>query len=140
MQLCMNTLYFDHHRALSSRNSAESRACRHFLTSTFLSGDTEKALKISFMMAHPQCSDHIRNDLGITHQFRNCDSGLGAVDRNAYYKRGFKDMVKKYSKWDLINQDQTIRLINWVQKDLYLDTSTVEYNEIMNAIKDAKKK
>ncbi|KAI5619423.1 hypothetical protein C0J50_20820 [Silurus asotus] len=171
MQLCMNTLYFDHHRALSSRNSAESKTCRshlntfhlqhhellfhslvlidaffiwmllrRFLTSTFLSGDTEKALKISFMMAHPQCSDHIRNDLGITHQFRNCDSGLGAVDRNAYYKRGFKDMVKKYSKWDLINQDQTIRLINWVQKDLYLDTSTVEYNEIMNAIKDAKKK
>lgn len=37
---------------------------RHFLTSTFSSGDTEKALKLSLMMAHPQCSDHIWNDLG----------------------------------------------------------------------------
>ncbi|XP_060772412.1 uncharacterized protein LOC132883159 isoform X2 [Neoarius graeffei] len=140
MQLCINTLYSDQRHALSSGNSAESRACRHFLTSTFCSGDTEKALKLSLMMAHPQCSNHIWNDLGISHHFRTCDSGLGTIDRNDYYKRGFKDILKKYSKWDLIDLQQTIRLINWVQKDLFLDTSTVEYEEIINVIKDAKKK
>ncbi|KAK3546548.1 hypothetical protein QTP70_026928, partial [Hemibagrus guttatus] len=118
-QLCMNTLYSDHQRALSSGNSAVSRACRHVLTNTFSSGDTEK---------------------GIRHHFRTCDSGLPVTDRNAYYKRGFKDIVKKYSKWDLINQEQTIRLLQWVNKDLFLDTSTVEYKEIISAIKDAEKK
>ncbi|KAB5578948.1 hypothetical protein PHYPO_G00188350 [Pangasianodon hypophthalmus] len=140
MQLCMNTLSSDRRRALSSGNSAESRACRHFLTSTFSRGDTEKALKLSLIMAHPQCSDHIWNDLGFHRHFRTCDAGLAVMDRNDYYKRGFKEIVKKYSKWDLINQDQTIRLIKWVQKDIFLDTSTVEYKEIINVIKDAKKK
>ncbi|MCI4376956.1 hypothetical protein PGIGA_G00197810 [Pangasianodon gigas] len=140
MQLCMNTLSSDRRRALSSGNSAESRACRHFLTSTFSRGDTEKALKLSLIMAHPQCSDHIWNDLGFHHHFRTCDAGLAVMDRNDYYKRGFKEIVKKYSKWDLIDQDQTIRLIKWVQKDIFLDTSTVEYKEIINVIKDAKKK
>lgn len=77
---------------------------------------------------------------GIRQHFRTCDLGLPATDRNQYYKRGFKDIVKKYSKWDLINQEQTIRLLQWVNKDLFLDTSTVEYKEIINAIKDAKKK
>ncbi|XP_058251050.1 uncharacterized protein LOC131356177 isoform X2 [Hemibagrus wyckioides] len=139
-QLCMNTLYTDHRRALSSCNTAVSRACRHFLTSTFSSGDTEKALKLSLMMAHPQCSDNIRNHLGIRQHFRTCDLGLPVTDRNEYYKKGFKDVVKKYSKWDLINQEQTIRLLQWVNKDLFLDTSTVEYKEIINAIKDVKKK
>ncbi|GAA6101345.1 uncharacterized protein LOC125141308 [Tachysurus ichikawai] len=139
-QLCMNTLYTDHQRALSSGNRVESRACRRFLTNTFLSGDTEKALKLSLMMAHPQCSDNIWNDLGIRHQFRTRDPGLAVIDRNEYYKRGFKDIVKKYSKWDLIDQDQAIRLLQWVHKDLFLDTTTVDYKEIIHAIKDAKKK
>ncbi|XP_053485952.1 uncharacterized protein LOC128610573 [Ictalurus furcatus] len=138
-QLCMNALSSDHRHALSSGNSAESRACRHFLTRTFSSGDTEKALKLSLMMAHPQCSDHIWNDLGIPHHFRTCDSGLAAMDRNDYYKRGFKDIVKKYGRWDLIDQEQTIRLINWVQKDIFLNTSTAEYKEILHVIKGAKK-
>ncbi|MCJ8731135.1 hypothetical protein PDJAM_G00195870 [Pangasius djambal] len=140
MQLCMNTLSSDRRRALISGNSAESRACRHFLTSIFSSGDTEKVLKLSLIMAHPQCSDHIWNDLGIHHHFRTCDAGLAVMDRNDYYKRGFKEIVKKYSKWDLIDPNQTIRLIKWVQKDTFLDTSTVEYKEIINVIKDAKKK
>ncbi|XP_060731367.1 uncharacterized protein LOC132849154 [Tachysurus vachellii] len=139
-QLCMNTLYTDHQRALSSGNRVESRACRRFLTNTFSSGDTEKALKLSLMMAHPQCSDNIWNDLGIRHQFRTHDPGLAVIDRNEYYKRGFKDIVKKYSKWDLIDQDQAIRLLQWVHKDLFLDTTTVDYKEIIHAIKDAKRK
>lgn len=61
------------------------------------------------------------------------------MDRNDYYKRGFKDIVKKYGRWDLIDQEQTIRLINWVQKDIFLNTSTAEYKEILHVIKGAKK-
>lgn len=62
------------------------------------------------------------------------------MDRNDYYKRGFKDIVKKYGRWDLIDQEQTIRLINWVQKDIFLNTSTAEYKEILHVMKDEKKK
>lgn len=76
---------------------------------------------------------------GIRRHVRTCDSGLGTMDRNDYYKRGFKDVVKKYSKWDLIDQDQAIRLIQWVQKDRFLDTSTAEYKEIITVIKHALK-
>ncbi|KAM9500521.1 uncharacterized protein Hap1MRO34_003807 [Clarias gariepinus] len=140
MQLCMNTLYSDHRRALSSGHSTESRACRRFLTSTFTSGDTEKALKLSLMMAHPQCSENIWSNLGIHHHYRTCDLELKLKDRNDYYKRGFKDIVKKYSKSDLINHVQSIRLINWVQKDMFLDTSTVEYKEIIHVIKQTQKR
>lgn len=139
---------------------------RRFLTKTFLSGDAEKALKLSLMMAHPKCSDNIWTDLGMSifnadehlglffgwltpngcsvdfagihYHLRAGDSGLAETDRNEYYKSGFRDIVKNYSKWDLINQHQSIQLLKWVKKDLFLDTSMVEYNEIIHAIKDAK--
>ncbi|KAF5896891.1 uncharacterized protein DAT39_013401, partial [Clarias magur] len=62
-QTCMNTLHWDHQRALTSGNYSISRACRDFLTETFASGDVEKAMKLSLILTHPGCSDKIRNSL-----------------------------------------------------------------------------
>ncbi|XP_062850629.1 uncharacterized protein LOC134312545 [Trichomycterus rosablanca] len=139
-QLCMNTLSLDHGRALTSGNSAESRACRDWLTNLFASGDTEKALKFSLMMAHPGCSDNVWNDLGFQNRSKTCDSGLKETERNQYYKTGFRQIVKTYSKWNLIDQSQAIRLLKWVKNDTFLETSSPEYEEIITTLKTVNKK
>ncbi|MCI4376964.1 hypothetical protein PGIGA_G00197780 [Pangasianodon gigas] len=62
--ICMNALHWDHQRALTSGNSTESQASRHLLTETLKSGDMEKVLKQSLILAHPECSDKVRRSLG----------------------------------------------------------------------------
>ncbi|MCJ8731143.1 hypothetical protein PDJAM_G00195850 [Pangasius djambal] len=62
--ICMNALHWDHQRALTSGNSAESKASRHLLTETLTTGDMEKVLKQSLILAHPESSDKIRRCLG----------------------------------------------------------------------------
>ncbi|XP_058250657.1 uncharacterized protein LOC131355984 isoform X1 [Hemibagrus wyckioides] len=135
-QLCMNTLYSDHRRALTSGNSSESRACRHLLTNTLASGDVEKLLKQSFILAHPECSERIRKTLGVQHKFDTQSSGLSMNDRNKYYQDGFDKIVQEYSKKNLIDQNQTTRLMKWVKEERYLDTSASEYREIKRVVKD----
>ncbi|KAF4088748.1 hypothetical protein AMELA_G00058290 [Ameiurus melas] len=56
-QLCVNTLYSDHRRALTSSNSSEAGACRRLLTNTLACGDMEKVLMQSLISAHPGCSE-----------------------------------------------------------------------------------
>ncbi|KAK2859990.1 hypothetical protein Q7C36_004156, partial [Tachysurus vachellii] len=135
-QPCMNVFYSDHRRALTTGNSHESIACRDLQTNTLASGDMEKVLKQSFILAHPTCSDHIRNSLGIKHNFKYKNSGLSEADCHKYYKDGFEQLVCEYSRKKLIDQNQTDRLMQWVKKERYFDTSAVEYKEIKGAIKD----
>ncbi|GAA6081740.1 uncharacterized protein LOC113657104 isoform X1 [Tachysurus ichikawai] len=136
-KLCMNTLYWDHRRALTSGNSSESRASRDLLTNTLASGNMEKVLKQSFILAHPECSERIRNSLGIKHNIESKNSGLsGVADCHKYYKDGFDKLVGEYNRKKQIDQNQTDRLMEWVKEERYLDTSPVEYKEIEGAIKD----
>ncbi|XP_047670457.1 uncharacterized protein LOC113635009 [Tachysurus fulvidraco] len=127
-QLCMNTLYSDHRRALTSGNSYEARACRDLLTNTLASGDMEKVLKQAFILAHPKCSEHIRNSLEIQPKFKSKNSELS--DCHKYYKGGYDQYVSECRKKKLIDQNQTNDLKDWVKEEKYLDTSAVEYKEI----------
>ncbi|XP_060731383.1 uncharacterized protein LOC132849163 isoform X3 [Tachysurus vachellii] len=135
-QLCMNAFYSDHRRALTTGYSHESRASRDLQTNTLASGDMEKMLMQSFILAHPTCSDHIRNSLGIKHNIETKNSGLSVADCHKYYKDGFDKLVCEYSSKKLIDQNQTGRLMEWVKEERYFDTSAVEYKEIEGAIKD----
>ncbi|KAK3546545.1 hypothetical protein QTP70_026927 [Hemibagrus guttatus] len=135
-QLCMNTFYSDHRHALTSGNSSESKACRRLLTNTLASGDMEKLLKQSFILAHPGCSEKIRKTLGVQHNFETQNSGLSMTDRYKYYKDGFDKIVREYSRKNLINQNQTARLQEWVKEERYWNTSASEYREINGFIKD----
>ncbi|KAK2859991.1 hypothetical protein Q7C36_004157 [Tachysurus vachellii] len=135
-QLCMNAFYSDHRRALTTGYSSESIACRDLQTKTLASGDMEKVLKQSFILAHPTCSDHIRNSLGIKHNFETKNSGLSVADCHKYYKDGFEQLVCEYSRKKVIDNNQKDSLMKWVKEERYLDTSAVEYKEIKGAIKD----
>ncbi|XP_036452822.1 uncharacterized protein LOC118826037 [Colossoma macropomum] len=101
MQICMNTLYYDHRRVLTTGSSGESTACRDLLVKTFQKGDVPKGLKLSLMMAHPQFSDNFRKELGIHRKFRTAKSGLTQDKRNQFYKDGFTRLGETYSRLDL---------------------------------------
>ncbi|XP_053485948.1 uncharacterized protein LOC128610571 isoform X2 [Ictalurus furcatus] len=105
---------------------------RRLLTNTLASGDMEKVLKQSLISAHPGCSDSIRKSLGFKIATQN--SGLETTDTNKYYKDGFISMVHEYNRKDLINQNQTDRLMKWVEEERYLDRSTLEYREIKDVV------
>ncbi|XP_060731332.1 uncharacterized protein LOC132849137 isoform X2 [Tachysurus vachellii] len=135
--ISMNTLYWDHRRALTTGNSHESKACRELLTDTFGNGDVVKALKMSLIMAHPVSSDYIRAELakvssgpdnntpksqvkGGTDQSKKMASGLTPDNTNKYYKDGFKNTIKVYKEMKVIDQNQETRLMAWVEDDKYL--------------------
>ncbi|KAF7706858.1 hypothetical protein HF521_020112 [Silurus meridionalis] len=96
--ICMNALYKDHHCALTSRNSKEAITCRSLLAETMKSGDMEKVLKLSLIMAHPESSNSLRTD--------NNKQRETSRFMDTYYKPGFKNLINKYAEKSLINNTQ----------------------------------
>ncbi|XP_072544781.1 uncharacterized protein [Salminus brasiliensis] len=139
-QLCMNVLCFDHICALSSGNSRESRACRSLVSEALTNGDIEQAMKCSLIMAHPQSSDNIRNQLEIHRNSKPKNSGLSVESRNQYYQTGFRDMVIAYKEKGIIDQNQTTRLLKWVEENKYVNNNTPEYKDLIAKIEKAKHK
>ncbi|KAF5889868.1 uncharacterized protein DAT39_020426 [Clarias magur] len=117
-KVCMNALYWDHQSALTSGSSLESQACRELLTRTFANGDVEKAIKLSLIMAHPECSDRIRDSLGIQNHLNTQNPGLEAAGIKKYYKNGFLGVLHEYNKRGVLDQNQRDRLENSVQSFL----------------------
>lgn len=67
--------------------------------------------------------------------YKNENSRLTANDRNKYYKDGFNKILREYSKRNLIDQNQTDRLMQWVKEEQYLNMSTPESGEMKAFIK-----
>ncbi|KAK2859993.1 hypothetical protein Q7C36_004159 [Tachysurus vachellii] len=95
--ISMNTLHWDHQRALTTASSHVSVACRELLTDTFGNGDVVKALKLSLIMAHPESSDYIHSG-GTDQSVVDVDPRLKRDNMNKYYKDGFKEIVNKYKE------------------------------------------
>ncbi|XP_053089562.1 uncharacterized protein LOC113524094 isoform X2 [Pangasianodon hypophthalmus] len=127
--ICMNALHWDHQRALTSGNSTESQASRHLLTETLKSGDMEKVLKQSLILAHPECSDKVRRSLD-----NSRIPALTSIFKNTYYKTGYKNIISKYADMHLISNAQKDNLMTWVDNDRFLNTNTEEYKEIKSTI------
>ncbi|XP_027024306.2 uncharacterized protein LOC113657004 isoform X2 [Tachysurus fulvidraco] len=127
--ICMNALYWDHRRALSTGSSHVSVACRELLTDTFGNGDVVKALKLSLIMAHPESSDNIYSGFsGGTDQSKYKECRLTPENINKYYKDGFKNIVNKYKTIEVIDEVNAAHLMAWVGDDKYL------YQEELNKI------
>ncbi|KAM9516899.1 uncharacterized protein ACWYII_044167 isoform 2-T2 [Salvelinus alpinus] len=62
--LTMRVLKQHHRIALTTGASKTSVSCRELLADTLASGDVEKSLKLSFIMAHPIASDQLRDKAG----------------------------------------------------------------------------
>ncbi|XP_047669287.1 uncharacterized protein LOC113663549 isoform X2 [Tachysurus fulvidraco] len=127
--ICMNALYWDHRRALSTGSSHVSVACRELLTDTFGNGDVVKALKLSLIMAHPESSDNIYSSFsGETDQSKYKECRLTPENIKKYYKDGFKNIVNKYKTIEVIDEVNAAHLMAWVEGDEYL------YQEELNKI------
>ncbi|XP_064798343.1 uncharacterized protein LOC135517719 isoform X2 [Oncorhynchus masou masou] len=132
--LTMRVLKQHHRNALTTGRSKTSVICRKLLADTLASGDVEKSLKLSFIMAHPIASDQLRDKAGKPNKLT-----LGSIDLSPegtvfYYKAGFNQMLNHHSKEGIIDQNQQARLKSWVSDKKYMDPDTPEYNDILAAI------
>ncbi|XP_064797117.1 uncharacterized protein LOC135517002 [Oncorhynchus masou masou] len=132
--LTMRVLKQHHRNALTTGRSKTSVICRKLLADTLASGDVEKSLKLSFIMAHPIASDQLRDKAGKPNKL-----ALGSIDLSPegtvfYYKAGFNQMLNHHSKEGIIDQNQQARLKSWVSDKKYMDPDTPEYNDILAAI------
>ncbi|XP_041093940.1 uncharacterized protein LOC121306263 [Polyodon spathula] len=134
--LCLNTLYQDHRAALTTGNSKLSIHCRDHLTQTLLSGDAEKLLKMSFIVAHPFSSLRLKQDAGLNpREIEERMINFPEEATKSYYLIGFRKLVKQYCEDELINQNQKDGMLSWVEKESYLDVNTAEYKEILASFK-----
>ncbi|XP_058249913.1 uncharacterized protein LOC131355569 [Hemibagrus wyckioides] len=132
MMFAMNVLRCDHQRAATTGSSHVSRACRKLLTKTFIEGDVVKGLKLSFIMAHPETSDHIFIILDRTRKYSNIDYGLTAESTRKYYEKGFLKLINEYEKINVLNKDEAEELRNWVKNKGYLLENAEKFiNEII---------
>ncbi|XP_029564672.1 uncharacterized protein LOC115159260 isoform X2 [Salmo trutta] len=132
--LTMRVLKQHHRIALTTGASKTSVICRKLLADTLASGDVEKSLKFSFIMAHPIASNQLRDKAGKPNTLT-----LGSIDMSPegtvfYYKAGFNQMLNHHIKEGIIDQNQQARLKSWVSDKKYLDQKTPEYNDILAAI------
>ncbi|XP_037402060.1 uncharacterized protein LOC119265435 [Pygocentrus nattereri] len=125
-QTCMNALYYDHRRALTTGSSTESNACRDLLKETFKSGNVVEGLKLSLMTAHPEVSDNIRSELGINRNFQTFEAGLTQNQRSQYYKDGYMKLAEAYSSKNIIDQNQKTELMGWIEQDRFLTDESLK--------------
>ncbi|XP_045074124.1 uncharacterized protein LOC121583538 [Coregonus clupeaformis] len=128
----MRVLKQHHRNALTTGASKASVICRKLQADTLVSGDVEKSLKFSFIMAHPIASDQLR--AGNTNQLTPGSIIMSHEGTVLYYKAGFNQMLNHYCKEGIIDQNQRKRLKSWVADEKYLDQNTPEYNDIRTAI------
>ncbi|XP_063074230.1 trichohyalin-like [Engraulis encrasicolus] len=134
--LAMEVLTSHHRQALTTGNYLESQRCRELVCNSAVSGDGEKMIKLSLILAHPMTSQNLREDAGIQRQRLN--HSLSEDATKGYYKIGNLEIVKQYCKLGVIDQNQRDRLLSWVQEDGYLNHETSEYKECLDTCKSAK--
>ncbi|XP_029564674.1 uncharacterized protein LOC115159261 isoform X2 [Salmo trutta] len=132
--LTMRVLKQHHRIALTTGASKTSVICRKLLADTLASGDVEKSLKFSFIMAHPIASDQLRDKAEKPNPLTLRSIDMSPEGTVFYYKVGFNQMLNHHSKEGIIDQNQQARLKSWVSDKKYLDQNTPEYNDILAAI------
>ncbi|KAG5267309.1 hypothetical protein AALO_G00220320 [Alosa alosa] len=126
--LAMEVLTVHHRQALTTGNSHESHRCRKLISKILVSGDVDKMIKQSLILAHPVTSQSLRDDAGLSRPPQRAnDNILCEDDTKLDYKMGNKNIVKRYCQDGIIDHNQQDRLLSWVQEDSHLDRNTPEY-------------
>uniref|UniRef100_UPI0037E76790 uncharacterized protein isoform X2 n=1 Tax=Semicossyphus pulcher TaxID=241346 RepID=UPI0037E76790 len=126
--VAMEVMAVDHRRALTTGRGHHVVKCRELLAETIISGDVERMLKQSMILAHPVNSQDIMVDLG--EERKPCHELMSEEGVRGYYKAGFTNLVTVYSRQGLIDQNQRDRLMEWVDQDKHEDKNTPEYQSI----------
>ncbi|XP_076119120.1 uncharacterized protein LOC143100067 isoform X1 [Alosa pseudoharengus] len=130
--LCMKVRKEHHRQALTTGYSTESQICRNEMSQALSKGDVEKTLKMSFITAHPETSQSLRQDAGIQRQTpHNTQPRVHSAD---YYQVGYRLMIDKYYDKGLIDGTVKDRLNSWVNSGAYRSRNTQEYKSLKTAI------
>ncbi|CAB1318245.1 unnamed protein product [Coregonus sp. 'balchen'] len=90
--------------SIGSDSNGENLPTMRLLADTLVSGDVEKSLKFSFIMAHPIASDQLR--AGNTNQLTPGSIIMSPEGTVLYYKAGFNQMLNHHCKEGIIDQNQ----------------------------------
>ncbi|XP_041926672.1 uncharacterized protein LOC121690257 [Alosa sapidissima] len=130
--LCMKVRKEHHRQALTTGNSTESQICRNEMSQALSKGDVETTLKMSFITAHPETSQWLRQDAGIQRQTpHNIQPRVHSAD---YYQVGYRLMIDKYYDKGLIDGTVKDRLNSWVNSGAYRSRNAQEYRSLKTAI------
>ncbi|XP_031669842.1 uncharacterized protein LOC116359923 [Oncorhynchus kisutch] len=133
--LTMRVLYQDHRDALTTGNSRESQVSSRLLAETIIDGDAALMLRKAFIMGHPISSWQLREDAGLATPYTDGNIDMSDEGTRHYYRYGYIELVEAYHRKGIINKNQAINLISWVEKEMHLDRDTQEYKEILDYIK-----
>ncbi|XP_015252433.1 PREDICTED: uncharacterized protein LOC107099019 isoform X1 [Cyprinodon variegatus] len=129
--LCREVLTEHHHQALTTGNSKGSQIVREKLTEVLLSGDADKLMKMSMIVANPEMSQSLRRDAGIQQK-----KGVDFISKEAtrrYHAIGEKLLLDKYCEMGVIDQKTRDDLHQWTKANLYSRNSP-EYHELLKEL------
>lgn len=125
-----------HHRdALSTGASAASSAARLLVARTIASGNGKLMLKQAMIIAHPYASQEIRYRAGIE---RRPPRRLILLSRGRtmdIYRNAFFQVVKYYYEKGIIDVQEYLDLMRYVQNDGYIDCDSEEFQEMLEFVK-----
>ncbi|KAM4726523.1 uncharacterized protein FYW61_012323 [Anableps anableps] len=135
--LCREVLTEHHQQALTTGNSKGSHRIREKLTEVLLSGDTEKLMKMSMIVANPEMSESLRRDAGISQQ-NNRPDVMSREAARRYHGIGDKLLLDKYCEMGVIDKRSKDDLRLWTKSQLYSKNSA-EYHELLDVLKPSTK-
>ncbi|KAG7256321.1 hypothetical protein CRUP_036523, partial [Coryphaenoides rupestris] len=126
----------EHHRtALSTGSSAGSRAARGVVAQRIASGDVKTMLKQAMIITHSFASQMIRENAERSSR-TPIQRILFTPNRTMdYYRDAFLGVVHHYfyEQKIILSYEEYEELVQWVMNDGYLDFSSSEYIEILEA-------
>ncbi|CAK6980120.1 uncharacterized protein LOC122981723 isoform X2, partial [Scomber scombrus] len=109
--VAMEVLAVDHRCALTTASSQHAKKSRQLIAESLVSGDVERMLKQSMILAHPVTSQELLADLGEAR--RPPHNLMSQEGTRGYYKAGFTNLVTAYSRQGLIDQNQKEWMMEW---------------------------
>ncbi|CAK6983566.1 uncharacterized protein LOC122981724 [Scomber scombrus] len=121
--IAMEVLAKDHQCVLTIGKNQHAKKSRELIARSLVSGDVERALKQSMILAHPVTSQELLADLGEAR--RPPHNLMSQEGTRGYYKAGFTNLVTAYSRQGLIDQNQKEQMMEWppYQQQMVLLTS-----------------
>uniref|UniRef100_A0A0E9XLM2 Uncharacterized protein n=1 Tax=Anguilla anguilla TaxID=7936 RepID=A0A0E9XLM2_ANGAN len=98
-------------------------------------GDVTKMLKQAFIIAHPYASQQIRDEAGLGNKPRPKKIFLSKDRTMNIYRAAFLELIRKYHAMGIIGDEDRNELIQYVQHDMYLDSESELYQQIVRIVR-----
>ncbi|XP_069482533.1 uncharacterized protein [Ambystoma mexicanum] len=135
--LAVNVLYDHCWTTLANNFSTEAAKTRTLIAEEISKGNWEKVMKLSMITAHPLASENLRQDAGLEAPFIKYTSTgpISEEGTKAYYQMGFYQLMDKYLKLNVLQNEDLIVLEPWIAQETYLQKDTPEYLQILQELR-----